>query len=151
MTGVVIVSSALAHPECVNIKDNGILTQSCFALIPCVGKYLLAFAIFAFASTTILGWFYYGEECVRFLFKKQKAIIVYKVLYVLLIFTGAVSSLSFVWDFANFANGLMVIPNIVSLLLLHKVVVAETRKYLWENKLDMEDVQCMSGNSDSTE
>ena len=151
MTGLVIVSCALAHPECVDIKDNGILTQSCFALIPGIGKYLLAFAIFAFASTTILGWFYYGEECVRFLFKKDRAIRIYKIIYVLLIFFGSVSTLSFVWDFANFANGLMVLPNIVSLLLLHKVVVAETRKYLWEKQLDLSDPQCVSGNAAAPE
>ena len=60
----------------------------------------------------------------------------YKILYVLLVFVGSVSVLSVVWDFANFANGLMVIPNILSLLILNKVVVAETRKYLWNRKLD---------------
>ena len=69
----------------------------------------------------------------------------------LLIFFGSVSTLSFVWDFANFANGLMVLPNIVSLLLLHKVVVAETRKYLWEKQLDLSDPQCVSGNAATPE
>ena len=65
-----------------------------------------------------------------------------------LIFFGSVSTLSFVWDFANFANGLMILPNIASLLLLRKVVVAETRKYLWENRLDESDPECVESQGD---
>jgi AGCS family alanine or glycine:cation symporter len=56
---------------------------------------------------------------------------------------GSIVSLAVAWDFANFANGLMILPNIASLLLLRKVVVAETRKYLWENRLDESDPECM--------
>ena len=138
MTGLVIVSGALAHPEIVS-GDNQILTQACFEQIPVVGKYLLTFAIFAFSVTTLIGWFYYGEQCLIFLIKSPRAVFCYKVLYTLIVFGGAVTSLTVVWDFANFSNGLMVIPNVVSLLFLHKIVVAETKKYLWDNKLDMVD------------
>ena len=99
--------------------------------------------IFTFASTTTLGWFYYGEECFRFLCKNPKALFAYKVFYVSLIFVGAVVSLAVAWDFANFANGLMILPNIASLLLLRKVVVDETRKYLWENRLNESDPECV--------
>lgn len=138
MTGLVIVSGALARPEIVS-GDNQILTQACFEQIPVVGKYLLTFAIFAFSITTLIGWFYYGEQCLIFLIKSPKAVFCYKVLYTLIVFGGAVTSLTVVWDFANFSNGLMVIPNVVSLLFLHKIVVAETEKYLWNNQLDMAD------------
>ena len=148
MTGLVIVSCAVAHPDIIKLDNNEILTQSCFERIPYVGKYLLAFAIFAFASTTLIGWFYYGEQCFRFLFKGRKALAVYKSVYVLVVFAGAVSSLSVVWDFANFANGLMVIPNVLSLLLLQKVVVFETRKYLWNKRLDADDPRCIRGNTE---
>ena len=149
MTGIVIVSCALAKPDAVNLNDNGILTQSCFEQIPYVGKYLLAFAIFAFASTTLIGWFYYGEQCFRFLFKSPRAVAGYKAVYILTTFIGAVSTLSVAWDFANFSNGLMVIPNVLSLLLLQKVVVAETKKYLWQNQLDMNDPRCIRGNKET--
>ena len=64
-------------------------------------------------------------------------------------FVGAVSSLSLAWDFANFANGLMVIPNVVSLILLQKVVVAETKKYLWSKRLDDNDPRCIRGNPET--
>ena len=147
MTGLVIVSCALAYPESVSLKDNSILTQSCFEQIPYVGKYLLAFAIFAFASTTLIGWFYYGEECLRYLVKTPWVLAGYKVFYTLIAFLGAVGSLSVVWDFANFSNGLMVIPNVISLIFLQKVVVAETKKYLWSNRLDENNPRCVNANS----
>ena len=142
MTGIVVVSCCLANPAIVQDAQGGILTQSCFEQLPVVGKYLLTFAIFAFAVTTLLGWFYYGEQCLRFLINKPAALFAYKIIYTAVAFVGAVSSLSLAWDFANFSNGLMVIPNVVSVLLLHKVVVAETRKYLWNKQLDMNDPDC---------
>jgi AGCS family alanine or glycine:cation symporter len=147
LTGLVIVSCALAYPESVSLKDNSILTESCFEQIPYVGKYLLAFAIFAFASTTLIGWFYYGEECLRYLVKTPWVLAGYKVFYTLIAFLGAVGSLSVVWDFANFSNGLMVIPNVISLIFLQKVVVAETKKYLWSNRLDENNPRCVNANS----
>lgn len=147
MTGLVIVSGALANPQIVQSGNNQILTQACFEQIPVVGKYLLTFAIFAFSITTLIGWFYYGEQCLRFMFKSPKAILCYKIVYTLITMGSAVVSLTVVWDFANFSNGLMVIPNVISLLFLHKLVVAETRKYLWENNLDQNDPRCIRGNS----
>ena len=71
----------------------------------------------------------------------------YKVFYTLIAFLGAVGSLSVVWDFANFSNGLMVIPNVISLIFLQKVVVAETKKYLWSNRLDENNPRCVNANS----
>ena len=137
MTGLVLVSGLAANPDTISLGDtNDILTQRCFEQIPYVGKYILAFGIFAFSITTVLGWFYYGQECLRFLIDKPSVLFAYKVFYVALTFVGAVSVLSMVWDFANIANGLMVIPNVISLLLLHKVVTAETKKYLWDKRLD---------------
>ena len=149
MTGIVIVSCCLAHPEVVENSQGGILTQACFRQLPYVGKYLLSFAIFAFAVTTLLGWFYYGQECLRFLVDKPSMMFVYKIFYTLIVFLGAVSSLTLAWDFANLANGLMVIPNVVSLLLLNKVVVAETKKYLWSKQLDMNDPECVGGTEEN--
>ena len=142
MTGLVIVSGYLASNGGINIANNQILTQACFEQIPFVGKYLLAFAIFAFSITTLIGWFYYGQQCLYFMFKSPKVTSVYKVIYILAVFLGAVTSLTTVWDFANFSNGLMVIPNVISLLFLHKIVIAETKKYLWENHLDQNDPCC---------
>ena len=142
VTGLVLVSSALANPTQVSLDNKDILTQACFEQIPYYGKYILAFAIFAFATTTVLGWFYYGEQSIRFLFRSPRAVTVYKGIYILFVFLGSIGSISIVWDFADFANGLMVLPNVLSVLLLHKVVVAETKKYLWSGHLDENDPAC---------
>ena len=149
VTGIVIVSCCLANPAIVANSQGGILTQDCFEQLPVVGKYLLSFAIFAFAITTLLGWFYYGQECLRFLINKPAVLFAYKILYTLVAFLGAVTSLTVAWDFANFSNGLMVIPNVISLLLLHKIVVAETKKYLWGNQLDMNDPECIEADKEN--
>ena len=142
MTGLVLVSCALANPDQIDLNDKAILTQTCFEQIPYCGKYILAFAIFAFASTTVLGWFYYGEQCILFLFKSRKAVLGYKAVYILFTFLGAIGSLTIVWDFADLANGLMVLPNVISVLMLHKVVTEETKKYLWSGRLDENDPAC---------
>lgn len=141
LTGIIIVSSVIANAD-IDFTDKQLLTQQSFEQIPYCGKYLLSFVIFTFASTTILGWFYYGEQCVRFLTQKPALLMTYKILFILMTFLGAIGSISIVWDLADFANGFMVIPNIVALIALNKVVVAETRKYLWSNKLDEFDKDC---------
>ena len=142
LTGMVLVTGLLASGNGIAPNNDEILPQTCFEAIPYCGKYLLSFAIFAFASTTMFGWFYYGEECVRFLCDRVWAQTLYKFVYLGLILPGAVLSLGIVWDFANFANGLMVIPNVISLLLLQKTIVSETRKYLWSGRLDAADPDC---------
>ena len=142
LTGLVLVSSVLANPDQVSLADKSIVTQACFAQIPYCGKYVLAFAIFAFASTTLLGWFYYGEQCIRFLCKRKIVLSIYKGVYILFAFLGSVGSLSLVWDFSSCANGLMVIPNVIAVLLLHKVVVSETKKYLWSGRSAENDPEC---------
>ena len=144
LTGLVVVSSVIASQGAIDIADRGnIITQACFEQIPYCGKYVLAFAIFAFASTTLFGWFYYGEQCIHFLCAKRWLLLSYKGVYVLFSLLGALGSLSVVWDFSNFANGLMVIPNVISVLLLHKVVEEDTRRFLWSDRLSRSDPGCM--------
>jgi AGCS family alanine or glycine:cation symporter len=85
--------------------------------------------------STILGWSYYGEKAIEYLLGK-KAILPYRILWIVLVFLGSVFSLSLVWDLADLFNGLMAIPNLISLLLLSPVIVSETKKYLWSNNLE---------------
>ncbi|MBO4512319.1 MAG: sodium:alanine symporter family protein [Victivallales bacterium] len=141
LTGLVIVSSAIAN-DSIDIANNQLLTQAAFEEIPYCGKYILAFSIFAFAITTVLGWCYYGEQCVLFICKKKAAIIGYRVLFVIAAFLGSIGSIAIVWDFSDLANGFMVFPNIVSLLFLSNKVVEETRKYLWSEHLYDLDPDC---------
>ena len=134
ITGVVIVSSILAYPD-ISYTDGATLTKMAFDKIPYVGKPLLSFGLLTFAFSTILGWSYYGERAVEYL-KGKSWMLVYRVLFIISIFAGSVANLDVVWNLSDCTNALMAIPNLISLLLLNGVIVHETRKYLWRNRLD---------------
>lgn len=134
ITGVVIVSSILAYPD-ISYTDGATLTKMAFDKIPYVGKPLLSFGLITFAFSTILGWSYYGERAVEYL-KGKSWMLVYRVLFIISIFAGSVANLDVVWNLSDCTNALMAIPNLISLLLLNGVIVHETRKYLWRNRLD---------------
>lgn len=134
LTGIVIVSSIIAYPD-IDYTDGAELTKAAFAKIPYIGESLLTFGLFTFAFSTILGWSYYGERAVEYL-KGTRWMLVYRWVYIACVFLGAVIQLDIVWNIADSMNALMAIPNLVSLLLLSGVVVSETRKYLWEKRLD---------------
>lgn len=137
LTGLVIVSSIIAYPE-IGFDNGATLTKAAFAKIPVVGSPLLTFGLFTFAFSTILGWCYYGEKAVEYL-KGKRWVIVYRVIYIAAVFIGSVMNLSIVWNLADCMNALMAIPNLLSLLFLSGIIVHETRKYLWRNRLDAVD------------
>jgi AGCS family alanine or glycine:cation symporter len=97
------------------------------------GRIIVAIATALFAYSTLIGWNYYGEKAVEYLFG-SRAIAVYRVLFTAAVIVGATTSLEFVWNFSDLANGLMAIPNLIGLLLLAKVVKAETNRYYTEIK-----------------
>ncbi len=134
ITGLVVVSSIIAYPD-IDYSNGATLVKTSFSKIPVVGTPLLTFGLLTFAFSTILGWSYYGERAVEYL-SSERWTIVYRVLYIIAIFIGSVISLGLVWNFADCMNALMAIPNLISLLLLSGVLVSETRKYLWEGRLD---------------
>ena len=136
LTGIVIVSSVLAYPD-ITFESGSTLTKEAFAKIPFVGTPLLTFGLTTFAFSTILGWCYYGERAVEYL-KGYRWVIVYRIAYITTVFIGSVMSLHMVWNLADCMNALMAIPNLISLLALSGVLVHETRKYLWRNRLDEE-------------
>ena len=134
LTGLVIVSSGLAYSD-INFADGATLTKSAFSKIPYVGAPLLNIGLFTFAFSTILGWSYYGERSVEYLWGKRMTI-PYRVVYIFAVFAGSIISLSIVWSMADFFNALMAIPNLLALLFLSKVLVSETNHYLWNDHLD---------------
>ena len=136
ITGLVIVSSVLAHPD-IDFSNGATLTKDAFAKIPVIGRPLLSFGLLTFAFSTSLGWSYYGERAVEYL-KGSRWMTSYRVLYIASMFIGCVMNLALVWNFADCINGLMVIPNLLSLLFLCGIIIQETRKYLWNNRLDDE-------------
>jgi AGCS family alanine or glycine:cation symporter len=131
MTGLVLVNSG----EWTNGYHGALLTKAAFADLPVVGPVVLSIGLLTFVFSTILGWSYYGEKAAEYLFG-AKAITPYRYLWVLAVMLGSVLTLPIVWSFADIANGLMAIPNLISLLVLSKVIVGETKEFLWDGKID---------------
>lgn len=136
LTGLVLVSSILAYPD-ISYADGPALTKVAFNKIPYLGAPLLTFGIVTFAFSTILGWCYYGEKAMEYLSGKRWTL-VYRGVFIVGVFFGAITQLAVVWNFADLTNALMALPNIVSLIGLSGIAAAETRKYLWEDRLDEE-------------
>lgn len=134
LTGLVLVSSIIAYPD-IDYTHGGALTKAAFSKIPIVGTTILTVGIFTFAFSTILGWSYYAEKAVEYLGGKRW-IRYYRIIWIIAIYLGSVMNLTLVWNIADSMNALMAIPNLISLLLLSGIAVKETRKYLWEGRLD---------------
>lgn len=109
---------------------NGVaLTQSAFSTVfSRFGPALLTLFLVLFAFTTILGWNYYGERCFEFLFG-VRFIWLYRVVFVVMVLLGGFIELDMVWIIADIVNALMALPNLIALLVLSPVVIAETKKY----------------------
>ncbi|HKQ33012.1 MAG TPA: sodium:alanine symporter family protein, partial [Thermodesulfobacteriota bacterium] len=126
-TGIVIISSGFWSSG----ETGASLTARAFeSRIPAqAGAAILGISLAFFAYSTLLGWCYYGEKAIEYIFK-ERAIKPYRVLFTIAVLVGAVVKLELVWTFADVMNGLMAFPNLVGLLGLSKVVVDETKKYL---------------------
>lgn len=95
-----------------------------------IGSFMLMLCLAFFAFTTILGWDYYSERCLEYLSGgNMKAVKIYKWMYIIAVFIGPFMTVSAVWTIADIFNGLMAIPNLIALVALNGVIVAETRSY----------------------
>lgn len=102
--------------------DGVLVTQKAFELsFGVVGKILLSICLTFFAFTTIIGWYYFGETNIKFLFGK-KGLLPYRLIVVFFIIWGSTREIALVWNLSDLFNSLMVIPNIIALALLHKDV-----------------------------
>ena len=109
--------------------NGAAMTESAFTMaFPAFGSILLLVGLVLFAFTTILGWNYYGERCVEYLMG-VKAILPYRIIFICLIACGPFLKLEEIWVLADIVNGLMSIPNLIALIALSGVVVAETKAY----------------------
>lgn len=129
ITGLTLTTGVLSHPELSSLTDKSVLTFTVFEQIPVIGKPLIAIAIALFAYSTLLGWSYYGEKAAEYLVGPS-VIRVYKIAFIIFAFIGSVSALELVWNIADILNGLMVIPNVIGMIGLSGVIVAEGKKYL---------------------
>ena len=137
ITGLVIVSSILAHPD-IDSSHGATLTYAAFEKIPYIGRYILFFSLVSFSFSTLLGWSYYGEKAIEYLGGLRMTTL-FRICWVVAIFIGSVTNLSVLWNVADIMNALMALPNLVSLVGLSGVLVAETRAYLWDDRLNSYD------------
>lgn len=134
ITGLVLVNSG----DWQGGANGVLLTRSAFSHLPVLGPVLLTVGLLTFVFSTIIGWSYYGEKALEYLVG-GRAILPYRIIWCIAVYLGSVFTIEFVWDFADLANGLMALPNIISLVLLSGVLVKETRRYLWEETVDLHD------------
>ncbi|CYU76892.1 alanine/glycine:cation symporter family protein [Streptococcus suis] len=110
------------------------LTQAAFATVfGNTGSIALTISLVLFAFTTILGWSYYGERCIEFLFG-TKSILPYRLVFVTMVALGGFLKLDLIWNIADIVNGLMALPNLIALLALSPVIIKETRQYFAKRK-----------------
>ena len=131
MTGLAIVSTgAWSQPDLAGVQITAYAFQQGFSFAPEFGSFVLMLCLAFFAFTTILGWDYYSERCIEYLFKgNKKAVKVFRWLFVFAVLIGPFLTVEAVWNLADIMNGLMAFPNLIALLALSGVVVAETRKF----------------------
>jgi AGCS family alanine or glycine:cation symporter len=129
MTGLAIITSGVWTSG----ASGAALSAAAFEqAMPGVGGYILTLALVVFAFTTILGWSYFGEKCWEYMVGTQ-AILPFRILWVVAVPFGAIAQLDFAWLVADTLNGLMAIPNLLSLLLLSPIVVKLTKEHFAKN------------------
>lgn len=130
MTGLAIVLTGTWN---IGLEGVAVTTRAFQLGLPFpdqIDSFILMISLVFFAFTTIIGWDYYSERCLEYLSNgNQKIVKGYRWLYILAVFIGPFMTVSAVWTIADIFNGLMAIPNLIALVVLNGVVVAETKKY----------------------
>lgn len=136
MTAIVVLSSGmidLATGAPVEGVNDATLVATAFGnVFGKPGEWFVAIAVLLFAFTTVMGWSHYGSKAIEYLFGTKGAK-VYRVIFVLMIISGAIMTSSLAWDISDTFNGLMMIPNLIGVLSLTPIVVKLTKNYVDRN------------------
>jgi len=129
MTGLVLIISGLWDSG----RTGAELTALAFdrSLPGGWGQFVVTFGLIFFAYSTILGWCYYGEKSIEYLFS-ERAVKIYRVVFVIFVAVGTFLKLETVWTLADLMNGMMAFPNLIGLIGLSSIIVAETNKYFYK-------------------
>ncbi len=130
MTGLALIFTGVWCGDAVGAQMTASAFQTSFGP---AGAVVLTISLVLFAFTTILGWNYYGERAAIYLFG-TKGLMPYRIIFILLIASGAFLKLEAIWVLADIVNGLMAIPNLIALIMLSSVIVAETKLYMEHRK-----------------
>ncbi|MBE5938404.1 MAG: alanine:cation symporter family protein [Lachnospiraceae bacterium] len=146
MTAVVVLSSGFidlstGNPVSAGIDDSTLVSSAFGNTFGIAGEWFVAVALLLFAFTTVLGWSQYGSKAVEYLLG-EKAVKVYKVIFVLMIVSGAVMTSSLAWDISDTFNGFMMVPNLIGVVSLTPLVVKITKNYV-ERRIKHKDVEPM--------
>lgn len=123
LSGLVIVANMIKHPDSLTGVNEAGLTDAAFSYLPYFGTVFLSLCLIAFAITTLIGWSYLGECAVEYL-AGSKGIFFYKIIYIVMIYIGAVMPLTLVWECTDLINAFMILPNVLALFLLQKHIYA---------------------------
>ena len=139
MTGLsIVIAGSWLDPKLEGVAITMDAFQKGLPFPGFIATFSLMLCLVFFAFTTILGWDYYGERCVEYLFNRNKAVVKgYRWLYILAVFIGPYMTVAAVWNIADIFNALMAIPNLIALLALSKVIVKETKAFT--EKLNVEE------------
>jgi len=131
MTGISIVLTGAWQIEGIEgVEITSAAFQMGLPFPAAVSSFVLMLCLTFFAFTTILGWDYYGERCVEYLFNRNQNVVkTYRWLYILAVFIGPYMTVEAVWNIADIFNALMALPNLIALIALSGVVSRETRAY----------------------
>lgn len=121
ITGIVIVTNLIKDPASVKGYSFTELTTAAFDAIPYIGKTMLGISLIAFALATLIGWSYFGEKAVEYLFGKE-GINTYRLCYIVMIFFGSIMSLHFIWELTDLVNAFMALPSLLCLYILRKQI-----------------------------
>lgn len=147
MTAVVVLTSGYVDLEtgvvAEGVNDATLVSQAFGNIFGAVGEMFVAVAMLLFAFTTVLGWSQYGTKAVEYLLG-EKAVKVYKVIFVLMIISGAVMTSSIAWDISDTFNGLMMIPNLIGVAALSPLVSKITKNYVNRKLKNMDEEPLLS-------
>ena len=130
MTGISIVLTGTWNTGLEGVEITSAAFQKGLPFPAEISSFVLMLCLVFFAFTTILGWDYYGERCVEYLFNRNNGVVTgYRWLYILAVFIGPYMTVEAVWNIADIFNALMALPNLIALLTLSGVVVRETKAY----------------------
>lgn len=138
LTALVVLTSGLYANT--NLEGAALTSAAFSSALSSFGGKFVAISVIFFAFSTIIGWSYYGENCMKYLFKNNVIPRIYKVIFICVIIIGANMKLALAWDISDTFNGLMAMPNLIGILLLSGTVIELTKKYIKDpSSLDMKD------------
>ena len=143
MTAIVVLSSGAIDLEtglaAEGVNDATLVAKAFGASFGVAGEWFVAIAVLLFAFTTVMGWSHYGSKAVEYLFGVKGAKI-YRVIFVLMIISGALMTSSLAWDISDTFNGLMMLPNLIGVLSMTPLVIKLTNNYV-DRKIKGKDIE----------